>query len=85
MRFSILAATLVLTGCTSVQSGLSDFSDRMGSLFAGEASVYEDMDETDVVLAVQAIQLGPSTSRSRTSDGHTEKGYAQRSRFPRVD
>ena len=63
MRFSVLAATLVLAGCTSVQSGLTDLSDRMGSLFTGPAGVYEDMDETDVVLAVQAMQQALETSR----------------------
>ena len=35
----------------------------MESLFAGPASVYEDMDETDVVLAVQAMQQALETSR----------------------
>ncbi len=63
MRFGILAATLVLTGCTSVQSGLTDLSDRMDSLFAGPAGVYEDMHETDVALAVQAMQQALETGR----------------------
>ncbi len=63
MRFGILAAMLILTGCASVQSGLTDLSDRMGSLFAGSAGVYEDMDETDIVLAVQAMQQALETGR----------------------
>ena len=63
MRFGILAAMLILTGCASVQSGLTDLSDRMGSLFTGPAGVYEDMNETDVVLAVQAMQQALETGR----------------------
>ena len=63
MRFGIALVVLALAGCESVQTSLNDLSDRFDTLLAGEARIYDEMRDSDIVLAAQTMQHALETRR----------------------
>ncbi len=63
MRRCLVLMCFALAGCGTVQSGVDSVArgfgslgDRMEAVFVGPARLYEDMTDSDVALAVAAMQ-----------------------------